>query len=98
MDHPSYSAPNVASSSECTRDQLPSMFLHRQQSLENRNLLFNQSFHQLQQHDNQLSQSTEALHVGYEDIDQKPDLAKISKGIKCIISGVMIDMNKKRCR
>ncbi|XP_052067616.1 ecdysone-induced protein 78C-like [Mytilus californianus] len=79
MTQPSYSAANVASSSECTREQLPPIFLQNQQSIENRNVLFNQSFHQLQQHDNQLSQSTEALHVGYEDIDQKPDLAKISK-------------------
>ena len=81
MDQQSYSASGLSSSHDMTIDQLPSLFLQNQQSPDNI-ALYNPSFQHLQGNESQLSQSSEAINIAYnnEEADQKPDLSKISKG------------------
>jgi hypothetical protein len=79
MDQPSFSAASLpGTSGDITIDQLPGLYLQNQ-SIANVTL-YNPAFQHLQQNENQLSQSSEAINASYEDVDQKPDLAKLSKG------------------
>ena len=79
MDQPSFSAASLpGTSGDITIDQLPGLYLQNQ-SIANVTL-YNPAFQHLQQNENQLSQSSEAINASYADVDQKPDLAKLSKG------------------
>lgn len=89
MDQPSYSGSNLASSSDIDIEQLPALYFQNQQSVDNANL-FSPNFQQLQQNESQLSQSAEAMNNPFDETEQKPDLAKISKGKYFFYIGVIL--------
>lgn len=79
MDQQTFSGTgtNVASSSDitCTIDQLPALYMQNQH-IDNAHL-FGPSF---PQNEPMVSPSVESLDSPFDETEQKPDFAKISKG------------------